>query len=246
MEKKLILSAGMPRAGSGWYFNLVHDLVVASGGQDSRTIRKRYHLEGLLTEVNCNISTLRIHRLIPVMIPSFFGNEYTIKTHASPTRFFRALQRRGRILSTYIFRDPRAALLSAYEYGQRGLKNGRPNAFSHLMTIEHAADFIDTYLRIWAEWSKIDGVLLVRYEDLVIDFDSEIKRLSILLERDFNHQDARTIIDSYRPEEGSRNRMGTHFHKGEVERYRQEFSPSQLERFTKRFQPILESMGYAL
>lgn len=241
----MILSAGMPRAGSGWYFNLVHDLVVASGGQDSRTIRKRYHLGGFLTEVNCNISTLRFHRLFPVMIPSFFGNEYTIKTHAGPTRFFRALQGRGRILSTYIFRDPRAALLSAYEYGQRGLNNGRPNAFSHLVTMEHAADFMDTYLQIWVKWSNVDGVLLVKYEDLVADFDSEIERLAKLLEKDFDHQDVRIVIDSYRPEEGAKKRVGTHFHKGEVERYRQEFTSSQLERFTTRFQPFLKRMGYA-
>jgi hypothetical protein len=63
-------------------------------------------------------------------------------------------------------------LLSAYEYGQRGLTNGRPNAFSHLMTLESAADFMDDYVQIWAKWSTTDGVLMVKYEDLVADFDT--------------------------------------------------------------------------
>ena len=35
----IILSAGMPRAGSGWYFNLMHDLITNSGGQNARQIR---------------------------------------------------------------------------------------------------------------------------------------------------------------------------------------------------------------
>ena len=54
----IILSVGMPRAGSGWYYNLTNDLILATGGQDARQIRKKYHLGRILTEVNCNIGTL--------------------------------------------------------------------------------------------------------------------------------------------------------------------------------------------
>lgn len=236
----------MPRAGSGWFYNLVHDLVVASGGQNARTIRERYRLGVLLTEVNCNISTLKIWRLFPVMVPSFFGNEYTIKTHAGPTRFFRSLQQRDRVRTTYIFRDPRAALLSAYEYGLRTMADGRSNAFSHLSTLEYAADFMDTYVGIWGEWSELDGVLLLRYEDLVQNYDSEIERLSIHLEKDFTQEDSLAVVDSYRPEEGDIMRKGTHFNIGETERFRQELTPAQLEIFTSRYQSVLDRMGYAL
>lgn len=236
----------MPRAGSGWFYNLVHDLVVANGGQDARSIRKRYRLGRFLTEVNCNISTLRFGRLFPVLIPSFFGNEYTIKTHAAPSRFFRSLQQRGKVRAIYIFRDPRAALFSAYEYGQRGLADGRSNAFSHLLTMDNAADYMDTYVRIWAEWSSLDEVLRLKYEDLVEYFDSEIKRLSEHLEMDFSDPDSLTVINSYRPEEGDSLRRGTHFHKGETERFRQALTPIQLEQFTARYQPVLDRMGYPL
>jgi hypothetical protein len=30
----IILSIGMPRAGSGWYYNLTNDLMLAAGAQD--------------------------------------------------------------------------------------------------------------------------------------------------------------------------------------------------------------------
>ena len=40
----IILSTGMPRAGSGWYYNLTNDLIIAAGYQDGHKIRQRYHL----------------------------------------------------------------------------------------------------------------------------------------------------------------------------------------------------------
>jgi len=46
----LTFSVGMPRAGSGWYYNLTHDLVTATGGEDARLIRRRYHLGRVLTK----------------------------------------------------------------------------------------------------------------------------------------------------------------------------------------------------
>ena len=83
----IILSVGMPRAGSGWYYNLTNDLVVASGYQDGRQIRKRYHLQNILTEVNCNIGALTPRRLLAVLLPSLMGNTFVIKAHAAPTPF---------------------------------------------------------------------------------------------------------------------------------------------------------------
>ena len=107
------LAVGMPRAGTGWHYNLIHDLVVAAGGRDAREIRKRYFLSPILTEVNCNIGALTKKRLIPVMAPSILGNHFAIKAHAGPEPFALRQIRQGRNRVCYIYRDPRAALLSA-------------------------------------------------------------------------------------------------------------------------------------
>src|SRR3990172_9720633 len=141
----LILAAGMPRAGSGLHYNLVHDLVVAAGGQDARAIRRRFLLSPFLTEVNCNIRTLSTKRLAPVLVPSMLGNTFAIKTHSGPTPMALRLIRSQRMRVTYIFRDPRAALLSAFEYGQRARAVGRHNAFAKLETIEQAIEFVKLY-----------------------------------------------------------------------------------------------------
>ncbi|MFC1922204.1 sulfotransferase domain-containing protein [Chloroflexota bacterium] len=245
MREVLILSAGMPRAGSGWHYNLIHDLVVASGGEDARSIRKQYHLQRYLTEINCNISTLNPHRLLPVFLPALMGNKFAIKTHAGPSMLVHWLQRKEAISIIYIFRDPRAAMLSAYEYGRRALANNRPNAFSQLTTLDSAGDFMNLYIRIWRAWSKLDGILLVRYEDLVHDFDVEIERLMEYLGMTFNNGDAEPVLYQYRPERGNAERKGTHFSKGQVERFRDVFTSAELERFTTMFEPDLGCMGYS-
>ncbi|HSK65351.1 MAG TPA: hypothetical protein VK888_00370, partial [Anaerolineales bacterium] len=128
----IVLSVGMPRAGSGWHYNLVHDLMRTTGCADARMIREKYNLQGILTEVNCNIGVLSARRLAMVAIPAVLGNTFVIKAHAGPTTASRLLQRLGLLRITYIYRDPRDAMLSAYDYGQRALQKGRPNAFSHL------------------------------------------------------------------------------------------------------------------
>jgi hypothetical protein len=71
-----------------------------------------------------------------------------------PTSASRLLQRLGLLRITYIYRDPRDAMLSAYDYGQRALKKGRPNAFSHLTDFQRSLDFILDYVRIWEKWMK--------------------------------------------------------------------------------------------
>ena len=115
----IILSVGMPRAGSGWHYNLVHDLMKTTGCADTREIREKYRLQSILTEVNCNIGVLSARRLGMVAIPALMGNTFVIKAHAGPTTTSRFLQSLGLLRITYIYRDPRDAMLSAFEYGQR-------------------------------------------------------------------------------------------------------------------------------
>jgi len=244
MIQGLVLSAGMPRAGSGWHYNLVHDLLLAGGGQDARQIRRQYYLKQFLTEVNCNIGTLNFYRLLPVLLPSLFGNTYAVKTHAGPTSTARWLIRKKKITATYIYRDPRAALLSAYEMGQKAVKKGRTNAFSGLTSLERAADFMEQYVRIWERWMSVPDILVVRYEDLVERYDREGERLTEYLDLSEEEEQVKAVLQKYRPERGEISQRGTHFSQGKSERFRRVLTPEQLERFTNHFSGLLEQMGY--
>lgn len=244
MKSTLVLCVGMPRAGSGWHYNLVHDLVVTAGGEDAREIRRRFRLGRILTEVNCNIGTLSTKRLIPCLLPTWFGVSYTIKAHAGPKPFAQWLIQGRQLLATYIYRDPRDALLSAYEYGKRHLESkGRPNAFSHLTTIDAAIDFMVDYVRISEQWLAEERVFNVNYEDLLTGYEEEAELLCAFLSVDPNSPVVKAVLQKYQPERGGEQR-GTHFAKGKIGRYREKFTFEQKQRCLDLFGEYLERLGY--
>jgi hypothetical protein len=241
----IVLSVGMPRAGSGWHYNLVHDLMRTTGCADARVIREKYNLQGILTEVNCNIGVLSARRLAMVTVPALMGNTFVIKAHAGPTTASRLLQRLGLLRITYIYRDPRDAMLSAYDYGQRALQKGRPNAFSHLTDFQKSLDFILEYVRIWEKWMKEKDVLIARYEDLLTNYEQESIRLVRFLRLNAGEPEVRAVVDAYRPE-AAEGQQGLHFYKGKIGRFRSSYSAEELAILQDKLGPSLARMGYEL
>lgn len=239
----IVLSVGMPRAGSGWHYNLIHDLMKITGCADARDIREQYRLQSILTEVNCNIGVLSFRRLAMVTVPALAGKTFVIKAHSAPTTWSRLLSTMGLLRITYIYRDPRDAILSAYEYGQRALTKGRPNAFSHLSDFEKTLDFMGDYVRIWEKWQAEQGVLVARYEDLLQAYETESARLVEFLKLDGSRPDVREVVDGYRPGKGE-GQQGLHFFKGKIGRFRTSYTAEQQEIMAERFGTYLTQMGY--
>ena len=239
----IILSVGMPRAGSGWHYNLIHDLMKTTGCADARDIREQYRLQGILTEVNCNIGVLSLRRLGMVARPALMGNTFVIKAHAGPTTWSRLLSTFGLLRITYIYRDPRDAMLSAYEYGQRALKKGRPNAFSHLSDFEKTLAFMEDYIRIWEKWQAEKDVLIARYEDLLLQYDTESARLVDFLKLNGSRPEVQAVIEAYRPAKAE-NQQGLHFYKGKIGRFRESYTEEQKAILADRFGSTLQRMYY--
>ena len=239
----IVLSVGMPRAGSGWHYNLIHDLMKTTGCADARDIREKYKLQKILTEVNCNIGVLSARRLGMVAIPALMGNTFVIKAHAGPTTTSRLFQRVGLLHITYIYRDPRDAMLSAFDFGQRALQKGRPNAFSHLTDFDKSLAFIMDYVRIWEKWTREKNVLIARYEDLLTNYDSEATRLVEFLRLRANQPDVEKVIEAFRPEKGE-GQQGLHFFKGRIGRFRESYSAEQQAILKETMGAYLARMGY--
>jgi hypothetical protein len=241
----IVLSVGMPRAGSGWHYNLIQDLMKIKGCVDAREIRTRFHLEKVLTEVNCNIGVLSTRRLALVTVPALLGNTFVIKAHAAPTPSSRFLTAVGLLQVTYIYRDPRDAMLSAFDYGERAMLKGRPNAFSHLTDFDKSLAFISDYIRIWEKWIQEKNVLIARYEDLLTNYDVEAGRLANYLGLKGEKPEVHNVIEHYRPKQVE-GRQGTHFFKGKVGRFRDVYSPEQQKVLAERFGAFLPKMGYVV
>lgn len=240
----LILSVGMPRAGSGWHYNLMHDLIVAAGGKDARQIRVQYHLESILTEVNCNIGALTPRRLLLALIPSLFGETYVFKAHAAPTAVTKWLLQKGWIRAAYIYRDPRDALLSAYENGKRAREKGNLNAFAELIDFDHALEFMRHYVAISEQWLAIPEVLSTRYEDLLGNYETEALRMARFLDLDVTAPRIQAVIEQYQPQRAQEEQKGLHFRQGKIGRHRQVFSAEEVEILDRAFQPYLLAHGY--
>jgi len=241
----IVLSVGMPRAGSGWHYNLIHDLMKTTGCADARDIREQYHLQGILTEVNCNIGVLSLRRLVLVTVPALAGKTFVIKAHAGPTVWSRLLSTIGLLRTTYIYRDPRDAMLSAFDYGQRALTKGRPNAFSHLSDFGKSLAFMGDYVRIWEKWQAEKGVLIARYEDLLQGYDTESTRLVEFLKINGSKPEVQEVIERYRPSKAE-GQQGLHFYKGKIGRFRESYSPEQRAVLAEQFTPYLQKMGYEI
>jgi hypothetical protein len=241
----IILSIGMPRAGSGWYYNLTNDLMLAHGAQDARAIRARYHLGHILTEVNCNIGALTPRRLLMAMLPSWMGNTFVIKAHAGPGRLARRLISAGQIRPTYIYRDPRDALLSAMENGRRAQANGRVNAFTPWIEFDAALAYMRDYVRIGQAWLDLPGVHATRYESLLLDYPTQAADLARFLGLDPLAPGAAAVIERHRPERGQADVKGTHFSQGKIGRFRAKMTSEQQAHLSQAFGPALQAWGYA-
>lgn len=242
----IVLAVGMPRAGSGWHYNIIHDLMEVAGYDDAREIREKYHLQSILTEVNVNIGVLSLRRLGMVMIPALLGKDFVLKAHAGPTLWSRTLATLGLLRVVYIYRDPRDAMLSAYEYGRRTAERGRPNFFSQYDTFEKSLDFMAGYVDIWRAWMDEKRVLTARYEDLLMNYDAEVAKLLAYLKLDPENEAIQSVVDNYRPGKADAEQQGLHFFKGKIGRFKEAYTNAEQAQMRERFGASLQKMGYDL
>ena len=239
----VIISIGMPRSGTLWRYNLVRDLVKASGGKDGLDIRRRYMLHMFLGKNNADINTLRPHRLIPVLVPSILGNTFTINTHAGPTPFAIRLLNNGKAGVIYGYRDPRACLLSILDYSKRAYP-GYSAKFLNINSIEQAVEYFQRYLRIWDGWMAHKNVLKIRYEAMLVDYEGEVEMIVEYVGAEKDSPEVKEVIRNYLPGHLREGGLRMHLEYGKADRFRKEFSPEELAYLNEHLAPYLEKMGY--
>lgn len=243
---RLVLAAGMQKAGTGWLFNILDALMVAGGGASAFAVRDRYGLGGVLTGANCNIGTVRPGRLLTLVPALRAGCRFAIKTHRGPNPWTRCLERAGVMRSMYLYRDPRDVVLSAFAHGQRERAAGRRDNFARLDTLERAIVWTAHLLPVWQAWQREPRTLVLRYEDLRADLPGHLDRLAAHLRvvpSPAVRADvlARFAVD--RPDPAAHGAL--HFNRGGSGRWQTEMSPAQLALCGRHFGPYLPAMGYA-
>ena len=138
----LIISASLPKSGSGYFYNLLNDMMISAGHADTREIRSNYRLKWL-KGYNCFIKSISLSKLLRMWVISLKSGAFAVKTHRPisnlPMIFFHRLRL---IKIVYIYRDPRDALLSAIDRGR------------HVIDFENGIEELDTWLQWWMAYKK--------------------------------------------------------------------------------------------
>jgi hypothetical protein len=247
----VIVSAGLVSAGSGWYYNLTNDLLIAAGGQDSRHLRHTFELTRILAKQNCRIDSFDAKRLKPLDAVVAAGHAIAVKTHQKPTPALRAMIASGRAKATYILRDPRDALVSALDRGRQRRARGKTDSFARLSSFAVGLAWMRFHqMPRYEAWRATPGTLFVRYEDLRADPVAEMKRLAAFLRLIVPTSAMQHIADKYRGEH-ARLQTGSHYRTGGTggtgnssDRRRDQLSPRQLALATRILRRHLAAMDY--
>jgi hypothetical protein len=241
----IVFSAGMQKSGSGWYFNLTNDIMISAGNQDVRKIKANYNLHSILKGYNCNIGKITFYKLIRIALPNIKGASFVVKTHVKPTINLNLLINLGIVKATYIYRDPRDVVVSAFEHGERIRSKGENHTFAQFETIESVILASKKWLKSYEDWTRIQDTFTIKYEDLVCNPLKVMNKLIEFLEIEIPSESLENILNKYQKENLNYHKERyLHFNVGKIGRYKEIMTEDQLDLCNLVFNKYLKWMGY--
>ena len=242
----IILSIGLPKSGSAWYYYMTNDLVMAAGYDDANRIREDHNLHGILKFPTCNIQELTEQKLALLTQPSLQQKTFAIKTHFPPDNAWQEALKRGLVKATLVYRDPRDIAVSGYEAGKAMRRRGKTGTFANINTLEEAILWTEKWLLdTWVPCRDIEGILKVKYEDLLLKPLEELARLRQFLGFDVPDEALQDIVAHWDKHSQSKQKAPKgHLNKGVHGRHRKVMGTTELELCSRRLGAYIEEMGY--
>ncbi len=242
----IILSVGLPKSGSAWYYYMTNDLVVAAGHDDSTHIKEKYNLHHILKFPTCNIQEPTAEKLDLLLKPPVIDSTFTVKTHFPPNDALLKYMNSGDIKVTLMIRDPRDIALSGFEAGVAMRYRGKRGTFANITTLAEAIIWTERWLdKTWSTWKRIDGILKVKYEDVLLSPLHELNRLSDFLDFQIPKESLQAIASHWSKNSGAKKNPSIgHFNKGISGRHRQAIRGADLALCRERLGEYIEAMGY--
>jgi Sulfotransferase domain len=248
---RFVITAGMQRSGTRWFCNMLVDIVGEVTCSGTRELRDVYGVHDLLQRYytptfKARFAHRRLRRLEAILAD---GHTLVFKTHRPPTAALRERIADGSAVATYLFRDPRDVILSALEQGAKMRAQGALpfRGFARLTSFDRAARWLERrLLPVWREWTSIDGVLALRYEDLLADprrtMAKTLTHLGIAAPPDVVDRVVRAY-NAANVQDGTV-RKALDLDRGVADRPRIALTPDQQRRLQRSLEPALLRMGY--
>jgi hypothetical protein len=240
----LIMVAGMEKSGSALFYNIINDLLVASGFHDARMIKKKYRIEDLMQWHNNNIGKPTGPILLRLWTLSLISGKFAVKTHFPPGFTSRLMSRCGGIKIIYSYRDPRDVVLSALDHGAKIRAKGETHTFASMHDVETAANAVKNWCSIWSIYSDMPKALTFKYEDLLEDPLQTVNEIADFLKLDVSKNTQRKIYWKYSKDNPAADKTGLHFNKAKVFRYKSEMGEREQSLCKETFGHFLDDMGY--
>jgi hypothetical protein len=240
----ILISAGMPRAGTAWFFNMMNDLVVSAGFDDVRNLREHYQLHHLMVGENCRIGKPSLFQQMRLLWLHYRRHTFVFKTHSSPIRVAILLASQH-TRATYIYRDPRDCAVSAFEIAQK-IRQKNPHAqttFLKIHTLDDALDAAGRWCRIYLHWQQRPSTIMIRYEDLNSRPGEIMLNLMLQLEIAVLQEQVEDTLAAYQTP-ARKDSPTTHFNKGITGRYKTILDDDQIRKFNREHASTLQAMGY--
>lgn len=246
----VVLSVGMRKSGSGWFFNMTNELLQAAGHEDVRQVRHHPSLRTLIKGANCRVGGLKLGKLIRLARFHYKGHTFAVKSHSGPALSLPLFTASGIAKVTYTYRDPRDVILSALEHGAAARKAGMAFNLTELKSLEDSIALAKKEIVKWEQWKQYPHVLMVRYEELVADTIGELHRLVTFLGIDVRDEAIQDIARRYDKQVYAQTTdnpilNNLHLNKGIPGRFREEMTPEARALCEEQLGPQLRQMGYA-
>jgi hypothetical protein len=234
----IIISSGFPKSASTLLFLYTESLINGSGKTRGQKMFRRFNREGFTPAFNPLNAAWYV-------FASLFG-PVVIKTHSGPCFSLRILIGLGLAKAYYSVRDPRDAVLSAMDHGEKartqGIKTDSDVAFAPFKEWKDIYPAFHMHHKRFESWKKYGKVIFPRYELLMTQPDAELQKIVDFIGRNFLRKYIDSTVSAF-----LKNKTSTkNFNKGETSRYQTELNEQQIAALEKELRDCILSMDYKL
>jgi len=246
-----VISTGLPKTGSTWINAILYKLMYGDKAEEEETINKS---KLSFIELDFPNSPPSLDKVLALQPPRL------IRSHLPFRYFSRNLHKDGPKI-VCVMRNPKDMLVSTYHFYKMnkalGQFQGSWDEFFELFKAKRI--YYEDYVKYCSAWSKINGhpnVLLVKYEKMIMNPLSGIRRMANFLEKSLSDDELSAILNETSFDSMSKDKVfkdltsqtfdqsvSKFFRKGKVGDWQNYFSEEQDKYVMKMYEEDLKPQG---